>query len=313
MGAVLAAKVDVVKTPPKKIIPEEVYQRKNEVSPSEVRKMDRILSTNNLQIEKLREIDNFHPGFLRCILDLVANSVVGVSSVGSDIQQRAMKYLSDKRKHVEEKWIGVKDEKLLKANGVEIVKLRNIDKYHPGFLECVIDMVRNPQPDVSIYSNEIVKRALKYLENKRKQVKHGEFEGVFEKSYSRSYSSIEQQKNFSVRGKVKRAVPMLGLGKPSFCSFQSMSEHCEYKVRRQLIHDFNYSAPEVEPRIVYNGPVYNNCSFGNASNNNQCSTKPLERKGTIAPRFGRKRGVNVKDAGKKKKFKSAAELGLSLT
>ena len=49
-------------------------------------------------MEKLREIDKYHPGFLKCVLDVAANSVVGVSAAGCDLKQRAVKYLKAKQK-----------------------------------------------------------------------------------------------------------------------------------------------------------------------------------------------------------------------
>ena len=59
MEAVLSVKlkhqVEEEKTPVKKRIPGEVHQEKGNISPSEVRTMNSILSANGLEIEKLRE------------------------------------------------------------------------------------------------------------------------------------------------------------------------------------------------------------------------------------------------------------------
>ena len=56
MEAVLSVKlkhqVEEEKTPVKKRIPGEVHQEKGNISPSEVRKLDRILTANVLEIEK---------------------------------------------------------------------------------------------------------------------------------------------------------------------------------------------------------------------------------------------------------------------
>ena len=46
-------------------------------------------------------------------------------------------------------------ETLLKANGVGIGQLRNIDKFHAGFLDCVVDIARNPGVDVSMQSKKV--------------------------------------------------------------------------------------------------------------------------------------------------------------
>ena len=184
MEAVLAAKTDVVKTPPKKKIPGEVSQKQGYVSPSEVRKMDSILRANNLDTEKLRDIDNFHPGFMRCVLDLVAKSVVGVSYAGTDIQKRAMKYLSHKRNNTVQKAMTGNFENILRANGVDFAKLRNIDKFHPGFMACVLDIAENREAEVSNYSKKIVSRARKYLRNKRREPDYFESDRVFEKVLS---------------------------------------------------------------------------------------------------------------------------------
>ena len=66
--------------------------------PSEVRRVDSILRSNGLNMEKLREINRFHPGFMRCVINLAANYAVGSTSQQGDIGQRAMNYVIAKRK-----------------------------------------------------------------------------------------------------------------------------------------------------------------------------------------------------------------------
>ena len=93
MQAVLGAKVGEARTPRKSKIPGEVYQKKGNVSPSEVREMNKLLKANGLEMEKLREINKYHPGFQKCVLELAANSVVGISPGGCNLKQRAIGYL----------------------------------------------------------------------------------------------------------------------------------------------------------------------------------------------------------------------------
>ena len=89
MEAVLVAKVGEIRTPPRKKVPGEVWQKQGNVSPSEVRELNKILDTNGLDMDKLREIDKYHPGFMKSVLDLAADSVVGVLPSRSNIMQRA--------------------------------------------------------------------------------------------------------------------------------------------------------------------------------------------------------------------------------
>ena len=59
--------------------------------------MDGVLRANGLDMEKIRTIDSFHPGFMKCVIDLAANCAVGVS-YDSIVMDRAMKYLRGKGK-----------------------------------------------------------------------------------------------------------------------------------------------------------------------------------------------------------------------
>ena len=67
--------------------------------------MNSILSANGLEINKLREIDGFHPGFLRCVLNIAAKSVVGVAYEGSDIAERAIRYMEMRGKRIQKEII----------------------------------------------------------------------------------------------------------------------------------------------------------------------------------------------------------------
>ena len=61
MEAVMKAKkhqiVEKKETPKKKVIPGEVQQKKNSISPSEVRKLNEIIKVHGLEMDKMREID----------------------------------------------------------------------------------------------------------------------------------------------------------------------------------------------------------------------------------------------------------------
>ena len=173
MEAVLSAKMkqedEETKTQQKKRIPGEVHWEKGNISPSEVRKMNRVLKANGLEMEKIREIDRFHPGFMRCVIDLAANCAVGVS-YESDIAQRAMNYLRGKGKIVEPSYEPMELERILKANGLEMDKLQEVEKYHSGFSDCVINFVTNNPNANYRYGKDMLTRAKNYLRNKRSKV-----------------------------------------------------------------------------------------------------------------------------------------------
>ena len=89
--------------------------------------MNKILEANGLNMDKLREIEKFHPGFKKCVLDMAASSVVGSTCTKSNIIQRAMAFLNKKRRQFKN---NSEDniEYILKDNGVEVEKLKEIDK-----------------------------------------------------------------------------------------------------------------------------------------------------------------------------------------
>ena len=97
-------------------------------------------------------------------------------------------------------------ERFLKANGLEMEKLKEVDKYHPGFMRCVVDMAENPEAVSLKYSREMVKRAGHYLRNKRKKANYVESDDVFGNSALRSSSNMNKENNFCVAGSVERSL-----------------------------------------------------------------------------------------------------------
>ena len=55
-------------------------------------------------MEKLREINRFNPGFMRCVINIAANYAVGSTSQQGDIEERAMNYVIAKRKQAHHKF-----------------------------------------------------------------------------------------------------------------------------------------------------------------------------------------------------------------
>ena len=111
-------------------------------------------------MEKLRTIDSFHPGFMKCVIDLAANCVVGVS-YDSSIMDRAMKYLRGKRKVVKKSYLPSELESILKANGLELRKLQEVEKFHSGFSNCVINLVTKNVDGNLRYGKDLLTRAEK--------------------------------------------------------------------------------------------------------------------------------------------------------
>ena len=128
MEAVLQAKkqhsVEEKQTPEKEMIPGEVKQEKGNISPSEVRSLNTILEANGLKMEKLREIDRWHPGFLRCILNLAAESVVGISPEGVNLVKRALKLMKAGKKKIQTASRVLNFKKILNENGLEQEKMQ---------------------------------------------------------------------------------------------------------------------------------------------------------------------------------------------
>ena len=224
--------------------------------------------------------------------------------------QRAKAYLKIKRKHVKSNSEG-NIESILKANGVEMEKITQIDKYHPGFLKYVVHLATNPEAMVSKSGTAMEKRARKYLQNKRKASGYQQSVGVFQSSSFKSSASIDNQINFSVGESMNASLSSLGMEKQSFGYFEKQRGSSD-GVRRQLSQQFNYSEASVEPKVIYNGPVYNNCSFGNISYNKDSLSNVSGKKGVFPIRFSKKRRLTREGVSKKNMFKSAEELGLSL-
>ena len=307
MSVKLKHQVEEEKTPIKMKIPGEVHQEKGNVSPSEIRKMDKILNANGLNIEKVREIDTFHPGFLRCVLNLAAKSVVGVNYEGTAIAKRAMRYLKAKRK-VEEKDPKVIDiDEILKANGLEMEKLKEVDKFHPGFSHCVLMMATNPDSDIAGYRSGVEMRARAYLKKKRRDARMRKSQSVLE-----SKTNVLVEKRSFMEGSVNSSAKVTGPQRASSLGGGKENEGYELLMTNEVNQHFNYSESRVQPRTVFHKPVFNNCSFGSNPMKNMLSSdfvrKPLSPVGQQC----RKRHFGEEVPARKQKFKTAKELGLSL-
>ena len=263
MEAVLSAKskqeVEEQKTPQKKRIPGEVRRIKGNISPSEVRKMDRVLRANGLDMEKIRDIDSFHPGFLKCVIDLAANCAVGVS-YDSNIMDRAMKYLRGKGKMGKRSYLQSELDSILKANGIEMRKLQDVDKFHPGFSDCVVNLVTSNGNGILRFGKDLVTRAEKYLKNKRCKA--------------------------------------------------GWSKSDNLQMMNQFKQKFSSSKAQLQSRNTYHAPVFNNCSFGSVSDAKGLASDLCGDYGSAE--VSKKRRLDNKVVKKKRRFKSAEQLGLKL-
>ena len=130
-------------------------------------------------------------------------------------------------------------------------------------MNCVIKFARNPEAMLSMEGSSMETRARNYLLAKRKKA-------GFRKSalVSQRSSIVYSSRNFSIGGSMISYLSVLGMEKQSVRYFQHQRESCD-GIRKHLSQQFNSSRASVEPKIIYNGPVYNNCSFGNVSKNKE--------------------------------------------
>ena len=258
MQAVLEAKkqqrVEEKQTPKKVLIPGEVQQEKENISPSEVRIINKVLKANGLEMEKIREIDRWHPGFLRCILNIAAESVVGKSS-GSNLIKRALLKIKARENKVQMPSRRLDFNKILEENGLEEEKMNNIDRYHPGFSRCVVQIASNPDASITNFGKDLEKRARIYLKNKRRKV------------LAIKKQDITQDVKQNVGVIASRSIEVLSQENAN-SGKDEIKKKFKLEVKNELRQKFNSSISQNQPSTVYHGPVFNNCSFGvNAMSN----------------------------------------------
>jgi len=303
MEAVLEAKkqisVEEKQSPEKVMIPGEVKQESGNISPSEVRRMNKILKANGLKMEKLREIDRWHPGFLRCILNLAAETVVGLSPGGSNLVKRALKLMKERKKKIQGASRVLKFNKILNDNGLEQEKMQEIDKYHPGFSDCVLQLASNPDSEITMYGKKLQKRAKSYLKNKRSKA------GIKEQAIG---NNIRE----AIGGGINSFMEVFGQEEAYFDK-GDMKERYESEVK-EFKEEFNCSVAPKQPTIVYHGPVFNKCSFETNAMSKVLSSAVFGRPQVLGSQKFKKRPFQGKvgDKNNKKKFKTASELGLEL-
>ena len=78
----------------------------------------------------------------------------------------------------------------------------------------------------------------------------------------------------------------------------------------QVSQRFKSSQAQLQSSNTYNGPVFNNCSFGSISEAKELSSALCGKSGPAE--VSKKRRLNTEVVKKKKRFKSAEELGLRL-
>ena len=311
MEAVLEAKkkqtLEEEKTPQKKKrVPGEVPYGEKNISSSDVRRVDNILRANGLEIEKLREINRYHPGFLRCVINLAANCAVGVSYEGGDIAHRAMNYLRAKRKLVQRSSTVLDMDNILKENGLEVSKLQEIEKFHPGFADCVVNLATNPQKASSKYSADMLTRAKNYLRGKRIKAGYEQRNNIIRKKVNfemHTKFAMERGGNTSMRISGQRDVTGNGV--------HSSIESYDFLKEEQFGEQFRNTESQVPHSVTYNGPVFNNCSFGSIPENNSQSSDRCGKSGASGSAVSKKNKRNW-EVPKRKRFKTAEELGLRL-
>ena len=82
-------------TPPRRQIPGEVSKKEGDVSPSEDRKFDAVLSAYNLPMDRVREIGESDPELMNAILEMAASKVVMRKRPMFGIKGRASAFLEN--------------------------------------------------------------------------------------------------------------------------------------------------------------------------------------------------------------------------
>ena len=192
---------------------------------------------------------------------------------------------------------------VVKANGLDLDKLNEVDKFHPGFSHCVLMLASNPDRDVSGYRKGVEKRARAYLKKKRREGKMSKF-GRKKKVFVDSKSAMAGSVNDSMKVQGSRETSSLGV--------ENKTESYEFEMYNQVRQQFNYSESQVHPQNIYHGPVFNNCSFGSNPLDNVKSSDTREKGVASMPHQSRKRRFGEEVPGSKRKFKTASDLGLFL-
>ena len=249
-------------------------------------------------MEKIREIDRWHPGFLRCILKIAAESVVGKSS-GSNLVKRALLEIKARENKVQMPSRRLDFNKILEENGLEEEKMNNIDRYHPGFSRCVVKIASNPDASITNFGKDLEKRARIYLKNKRRKV------------VAIKKQDITQDVKENVGVIASRSIEVLSQEKANSGKDETKKKF-KLEVKNELRQKFNSSISHNQPSTVYHGPVFNNCSFGVNAMSNIVPPQIFGRQRASGSQQFKKRHTPEKIKGKKKRFRCAAELGLTL-
>ena len=117
---------------------------------------------------------------------------------------------------------------------------------------------------------------------------------------------------FAVARSVNNSMKMLGSRDTSFLGVENKNESYEFEMNNQVRQQFNYSESRVQPQNIYHGPVFNNCSFGCNPVGNVMSSDADRECVASVPHQSRKRRFGEEVPGRKRKFKTASELGLTL-
>ena len=258
-------------------------------------------------MERLREIDSINPGFMRCVINLAANSAVGVSSDDDYLTKWAKNYVKAKRAKVKNSLTKRERSRILINNGIELSKVQEIDKFHAGFSDCVFNLVCNPETENLKYEKDILRRAKIYIRNKRNKADNSQAKNLIENKFD-----VPKQTKFEMRRgwnhssmiSVQEALPFGGV-KNSEGSY-------EFEMSEESKELFKYGESDVPTKVTYSGPVFNNCTFGRVPSNYNLTTDICEKTDASNPGQSKKRGSDSEVPGKKKKFKTSEELGLRL-
>ena len=124
-------------------------------------------------------------------------------------------------------------------------------------------------------------------------------------------SGIEKRAKAYLKKK-RREATAKGDGKHGSIKVRGPRDVTEFKMNNQEHEQINYSNSQFQEKKIYHGPIFKNSSFGSNSIFNVLSPDLSEKSIASVPQLSRKRSFHGEVPGRKRKFKTAKELGLSL-
>ena len=190
-------------------------------------------------------------------------------------------------------------DRILKENGLEMRKLQEVDRFHPGFADCVLILASNPEKASSKYGHDILRRAKHYLRNKRRKADCQQRDSGIAKKVT-----VDMHSKFEMRRCVDTSMMISGV---KGVAVDGIVGNYDFPMQGQSREHVENTNLQVPASVTYTGPVFNNCSFGSIPNTSSLASDMCVKPGPSAPSL-----CLHEDVPKRKRFKTAEELGLKL-